>query len=241
MPEDPDKAYADAVAGSQSSPASLLYFYSHGRENPDEDSSYILHDLRHAALTNHSIPSSSLASLHIHSWLLTGHPVNNWGTWQSFLSSFGSLMELVCYGTSQRCCVTDAILALCLSPPTSNSDANTQEREDHAEEDTVHISGTGIALCPLLRRLRFIGDCTVDGVDIEDVANHLTARARVHVPLDFLELTFLVGADDPRDLLEAEDINVDDELAYWATKYREDLTLMRQAANSVVYTFNVFQ
>ena len=78
-------------------------------------------------------------------------------------------------------------------------------------------------------------------MDIEDVANHLTARARVHVPLDFLELTFLVGADDPRDLLEVEDINVNDELAYWATKYREDLTLMRQAANSVVYTFNVFQ
>ena len=41
--------------------------------------------------------------------------------------------------------------------------------------------------------------------------------------------------------LEKEDINVDDELAYWATKYRKDLTLMRQAANSVVYTFNVFQ
>ena len=74
--------------------------------------------------------------------------------------------------------------------------------------------------------------------DIEDVANHLTACARVHVPLDFLELTFLVGADDPRDLLEVED---NDELAYWATKYREDLTLMQQAANSVVYTFNVFQ
>ena len=150
-------------------------------------------------------------------------------------------MELVCYGTSQRCRITDAILALCLSPPTSNSDANTQEREDHAEEDTVHVPGTGIVLCPLLRRLRFIEDCTVDGVDIEDVANHLTARARVHVPLDFLELTFLVGADDPRDLLEAEDINVNNELAYWATKYHEDLTLMRQAANSVVYTFNVFQ
>ena len=228
---------------------------------------YILDDLRLAANLNHSLPASTITCLFIHAWVITGHISHDWETWDSFLATFDSLKELVCYGSGPHISMINALHALCRIVPSSDSDnsndgseggqgsqgdlgytdsvnstGDIDDNQGDTEEDDIffdaHNGYEGPILCPHLRRLSFVGDCVVLEDDLAQATAHLRARTQAHTIFDVLELTVLVGADKPRKM---EDVNHREEERHWHTKYEEYIESMCHFATKFSLTLQVYQ